>query len=99
MDFETTATAENFLMPEQNTMLVVWYTLIFACHPKLNLNCIIVQRSFGHPFSKLATEDYVTEDQLKFVDKDSINLLKDCTICVSERRCKKHSCANVYCYY
>ena len=86
-------------MPEQNTMLVVSYTLIFASHPKLNLNCIIVQRSFGHPFLKLATEDYVTEDQLKFVDKDSINLLKDCTICVSERRCKKHSCANVYCYY
>ena len=36
IDFETTA--ENFLTPEQNKMSVVSYTLIFAFHPKPNLN-------------------------------------------------------------
>ena len=73
MDFETTAPAENFLTPEQNKMFVVSYTLIFAFHPKLNLNRVIVQRSFGHSLLKLATVDYLTKDQLKFVDKDLIN--------------------------
>ena len=29
MDFEATALAENFLTPQQNTMFVVSYTLIF----------------------------------------------------------------------
>ena len=88
MDFETTAPAENFLTPEQNKMFVVSYTLIFAFHPKLNLNRVIVQRRFGHSLLKVATVDYLTEDQLQFVDKDLINQLKDCAINVSERRCK-----------
>ena len=88
MDFETNAPAENFLRPEQNTKFVVSYTLIFAFHPKLDLNRILVQISFGYPLLKLATVDYLTKDQLKFVDKDLINQLKACAINVSERRCK-----------
>ena len=86
MDFETTAPAENFLNPEQNTMFVVSYTLIFAFHPKLNLNRVVVQRSFGHPLLKLATIDYLTKDQLEFVDKDLVQQLKDCAISLSERK-------------
>ena len=88
MDFETTACAQNFLTPEQNKMFAVSYTLMFAFHPKLNLNRVILQRSLGHSLSKLATVDYLNDDKLKFVDKDSINQLKDCAINVSERRCK-----------
>ena len=88
MNFETTAPSEIFLTQEQKKMFVVSYTLIFAFHPKLNLNRVIMQRSFGHSLLKLATIDYLTEDQLKFVDKDSINQLKDGAINVSERRCQ-----------
>ena len=69
-------------------MFVVSYTLIFDFHPKLNLNRVIVQRSFDNSLSKLATVDYLTEDQLKFIDKDLTNQLKDCAINVSERRCE-----------
>ena len=86
INFETTAPAENFLIPGQKKMFVVSYTLIFDFHPKLNLNRLIAQRSFDNSLSKLATVDYLTEDQLKFVDKDLINQLKDCVINVSERR-------------
>ena len=88
MDFEIAASAKNFLTPEQNKMFVISYTLIFAFHPKLNLNRVIVQRSFGHSLLKLATVDYLTKDQLKFVDKDLINQLTNCAINVSERQCK-----------
>ena len=77
MDFETTAPAENFLTPEQNKMFVISYTPIFSFHPKLNLNCVILliihYTCFGHSLLKSATVDYLTEDQLKFVDKDLIN--------------------------
>ena len=88
INFETTAPEENFLIPGQKKMFVVSYTLIFDFHPKLNLNRVIVQRSFDNSLSKLATVDYLTEDQLKFVDKDLTNQLKDCAINVSERRCE-----------
>ena len=80
MDFETTAPAENFLTLEQNKIFVVSYTL--------NLNRVLTQRSFGHSLLNLATVDYLTKDQLKFVDNSLINQLKDCAINVSERRCK-----------
>ena len=88
MNFETIAPVDNFLTPEQNKMFVVSYTLIFAFHPTLNLNRVIVQRSFGYSLLKLRTEDYPTEHQLEFFDKDLINQLKDCAINLSERRCK-----------
>ena len=86
--FETTALAENLLNPEQNTILVVSYILIFSFLPKLNLNRVVVQRNLGHPLLKLATIDYLTKDQLKFVDKDLLQQLKDCAISVLERKCK-----------
>ena len=50
-------------------MLVVSYTSMLAFHSKLNLNRFIVQRSSGDSLLKLMTVDYVTEEQLKFVDK------------------------------
>ena len=88
MDFERTTPAENFLTPEQNQMFVLSYTLIFAFHPKLNLNRVIVQRCFDRSLLKLTMVDYLTEDQLKFVDKNFRNQLKDCATNVPKRRCK-----------
>ena len=79
---------ENFLNPEQNKMFGVSYTLIFAFYLKLDLNRVSVQRSFRHSLLELAMVDYLTEDQLKLVDKDLINHLEDCAINVSERRYK-----------
>ena len=69
---------ENFLYPEQNKMFGVSYTLIFAFYLKLDLNRVSVQRSFRHSLLELAMVDYLTEDQLKLVDKDLINHLEDC---------------------
>ena len=89
MDFETTAPAENFLNPKQNTMFVVSYSLIFAFHPKLNLNSVVVQRSFGHSLLKLSAIDYLTGDQLEFVDKDLVQQLKQCAISVFGKKVQK----------
>ena len=64
MDFETTAPADSCLNPEQKNRLVASYTLIFGFQPKLNLKRVVVQRSFGHPLSKLGTIDFLTSDQI-----------------------------------
>ena len=47
-DFETTAPIDNCLDPEQKKMFVVSYVMIFAFHPALKLDRIIVYRSFAH---------------------------------------------------
>ena len=49
---------------------------MLAFHSKLNLNRFIVQRSFGDSLLKLVMVDYLTEEQLKFVDKNLIKRLK-----------------------
>ena len=52
------------------------------------IKCLLFHTSLGHSSIKSTTVDCLTEDQLKFVDKDLLNQLKDCAINVSERRCK-----------
>ena len=42
--------------------------MIVAIHPGLKLNWIIIEHSFGHSFEKLTTVDYLTEEQMGFVD-------------------------------
>ena len=67
-DYETTVPTNNCLDPEQREMSVVSYVMIVAFHPDLKLNRIIVERSFVYSFQKLATIDYLTDDQMTFVD-------------------------------
>ena len=59
-DFETTAPTFNFLDPEQQKMFVVSYVMVVAFHPKLNLDRIIIQRSFAHSLEQLTTLVYLT---------------------------------------
>ena len=64
-DFETTAPTDNIFDPEQKKMLVLSYVLIVAFHSALNLNRIIIQRSYAHSMKELTTLTYLTEDQMK----------------------------------
>ena len=58
-------------------MFVVSYVLIVAFHPDLNLKRIIVQRSYAHSSKELATINYLNDDQMKFIDFQTLNWLKD----------------------
>ena len=49
-------------------MFFVSYVLIVAFHPALNLDRIIIQRSYSHSLEKLTTIKYVNDDQMKFID-------------------------------
>ena len=53
------------------------YVLIAAFHPHLKLRKIIVQRSYGHTLQQLTTLDYLTHDQMKFIDVKLVTQLKD----------------------
>ena len=53
-------------------MFVVSYVIILASHPKLKLDGAIIQHSFGHSL-ELTTIDYLTSDQMSFID---IKLIK-----------------------
>ena len=49
-------------------MFVKSYVLILAFHLHLNLRKVIVQRSYGHSLEKLTVIDYLTKDQISFID-------------------------------
>ena len=89
-DYEKTATTNNCLDPEQKEMFVMSYVMIVAFHAGLKLNRIIIERSFDHSFEKLTTTDYLTEEQMGFVDVTVVKQLKDAAEHVSQRKCKKY---------
>ena len=48
IDFETTAPTDSCFDSEQKKMFVVSYIIILAFHPKLKMNRVTIQHSFGH---------------------------------------------------
>ena len=87
-DFETTAPTDNCLDPEQRKMFVVSYVMIVAFHTALNLDRVIICRSFAHLLDQLSNIDYLTREQIGFIDSYLIHMLKDCACKVSKRQCK-----------
>ena len=73
INFETTAPTDNCLHPENKKMTAVSYVIIFAFHPHLPIDRVIIERSFGHSNLQLCSLNYTTSEQLKSKD---INLLK-----------------------
>ena len=57
-------------------MFVVSYVIIVSFHPKFKMDRVIIQRSFEHFLEKLTTIDYLTNDQMSFVDVNLIKQLK-----------------------
>ena len=85
IDSETTAPTDCCLDPESNKMNVVSYVIILAFHPKLQLPCIIIERSFGHSLEKLCQIDYLTSEQLKYGDVITVKQLRDCALAVHKK--------------
>ena len=52
-DFKTTAPTDNCFDSERKEMFVVSFALIVAFHPELNLNRIIIQRTYAHSLQEL----------------------------------------------
>ena len=69
-------------------MFVVSYVLIVAFHPALNLDRIMIQKSYSHSLEELTTIKYLNNDQMKLINSQILNQLKDIAIDVSKRKCK-----------
>ena len=76
------------LDPEQKKMFLVSYVMIVAFNPELNLDRIIIQRSFAHSIEQLTKLNYFTQEQITFIDQSLIKILKDMAFEVAKRRCK-----------
>ena len=87
-DFETTAPTNNCLDPEQKKTFVVSYVMIIAFNLELNLDIIIIQRSFAHSVEQLTSLDYFTREQINCIDQSLIKMLKEMAFEVAKRRCK-----------
>ena len=88
IDFETTAPTNSCFDPKQKKMFVVLYVIIFSFHPKLKMNRIIIQRSFGHSLEQLTTINYLTNNQMPFININLVKQLKDWALEVSRKKCK-----------
>ena len=69
-------------------MFVVSYVMIIAFQPALNLERIIVYRSFAHSLEQLTSLDYLTREQINFIEPYLIKMLKDIAFEVSKRKIK-----------
>ena len=76
--FEKIAPADNCLDPEQKKMFVVSYVMIVAFHPTLKLERVIIYRSFAHALDQLSNINYLTREQIGFIDNYLVHMLKDC---------------------
>ena len=79
---------DNCLDPEQKKMFVVFHVMIVAFHPSLKLDRIIIYRSFAHSIEQLSNLDYLSREQIAFIEPYLIHMLKDAACEVSKRKCK-----------
>lgn len=84
---ENTAPTDVF-DPEQKKNVCCLYVLINAFHPVLNLKNIIIQRSFAYFLEELTGINYLSDDQMKFINLQILNQLKDIAVDESKRKCK-----------
>lgn len=87
-DFETTAPTGS-QSPEGTVIFAVSYIIVFAFHPDLNFERIIVERSFGHNLSKLTYVAYLNCKMLQYPDPVTTVQLRDCGIKVTKRNIKQ----------
>ena len=88
IDFETTAPNDECLDPENRKMFAVSYVIIFAFHPDLDINSVVIERSFGHSREKLTSLNYLTLEQLDFKDNKTLLQLRDCAFAVAAKTSK-----------
>ena len=56
--------------------------------PESKLDRIIIQRSFAHSTEQLTSLDYFTREQITYINRSLIKMLRDMAFEVATRRCK-----------
>ena len=58
--------------------------------PELQINQIVIQRSFAHSIEQLTNLNYSTQEEIKFLDNTLLKMLRDMAFDVSKRKCKNN---------
>ena len=96
-DFETTSpTDANWVNPEEKKIIVMYYVIVVAFHLSLNLDRILIQRSYCHPQTEMISINYLTREQIQYRSVELIKQLYDQAIHVSKRNCK-NTLAQMFC--
>ena len=82
-DFQTITGSDIFL---DKKMYVISYCMIFAFHPKLKIDRIIVYRSFHQNQEKIFNLSHLKEKTLQHVDSVTLNQLTDASLKVLEKK-------------
>ena len=77
-------------------MYPVSYAFVIAFHPSLNIEKILVVRSFNHTFEQLSDVSYLKDEMLPFIDPIKAIQLRDCAAAVFIKRTKIFSERNVF---
>ena len=88
ISFETTAPTDECLDPKNRKMFAVSYVIIFAFHPDLDIDHVIIERSFGHSREKLTSLNYLICEQLDFKGNKTLLQLRDCALVVAAKSSK-----------
>ena len=88
IDFETTAPTDDCLDPENRKLFAVSCVIIFPFDPDLDIDRVIIERSFGHSRKKLASLTYLTREQLNFKDNNTLLQLRDCALAAADKKSK-----------
>ena len=91
-DFETTTGDTGFFDPE---MFVVSYCQIYSFHPSLNLEKILIFRSFQQTAEKIYDLSHFRQEHVAFFDRTVFYQLKDAASAVLARE-KSNSLAELF---
>ena len=69
-------------------MFAVPYVVVLAFHPDLDIDHVIIERSFGHSREKLTSLNYLKHKQLNFKDNKTLLQLRDCAHTVGDNKSK-----------
>ena len=87
-DFQNKAPTDECLDPENKKMFVVLYVTIFAFHPDLDIDRVIIKCSFCHSREKLPSFNYLKHKQLDFKDNKTLLQLRDSSLLSRTKRSK-----------
>lgn len=88
IDFQTTWPTDECLDLENRKMFVVLQVILYAFHPDLDIDCVIIEHSFGHSPKKLTSFNYLISKELDFKDNKTLLQLIDCTLAFAEKKRK-----------
>ena len=81
-DFET-ATGDS--VTDDKKMFAISYCQIYAFHPSLNLDKIVIFRSFQQNFEEINCLDHFSQNHIKFFDLVAIKQMRDTALSVLAR--------------